>query len=76
MMAACSFPLRETLDVMKRIRTSTPKAKEIWRSSSLSAGGIWDKFEGVARQEDELRDMVLKGKYTMDSCVGGEFRVT
>ncbi|KAJ6561969.1 hypothetical protein B0H19DRAFT_1026791 [Mycena capillaripes] len=72
MLTANSFPLRETLDVMKRIRISTPKAKEIWRQSSLSAGGAWDKFEETAMQEEELRDMVLQGKFTMDSCVGGE----
>ncbi|KAJ7200873.1 hypothetical protein GGX14DRAFT_466287 [Mycena pura] len=72
MLNARSFPLRETLDVMKRIRISALKAKEIWRHSSLSAGGVWDKFKETAKQEEELRCMVLQGRFTMNSCVGGE----
>ncbi|KAJ7199143.1 hypothetical protein GGX14DRAFT_468114 [Mycena pura] len=70
MLNAHSFAVRETLDVMKRIRVSALKAKEIWRHSALSAGGVWEKFEETAKQEEELRGLVLQGKCTMNSCVG------
>jgi hypothetical protein len=69
MLNARSFPLRETLDVMKRITVASPKAKEIWEFSSLRA---WDTFEGVVKQEEKLRDMVAQGKLTMDTCIGPE----
>jgi stress-induced-phosphoprotein 1 len=72
MLKACTFPLRETLDVMKRIRVTTPKAKEIWERSSLAAAGVWDTFDGVAKQEQEFRDMIAEGKFTMDACIGME----
>ncbi|KAJ7270795.1 hypothetical protein C8J57DRAFT_292412 [Mycena rebaudengoi] len=69
MFASGSFPLRESLDVMKRIRISAPKAKQIWERSSLSASGLWKILEGVGRREEELRSMVLQGKFTLDQCV-------
>ncbi|KAJ6610705.1 hypothetical protein B0H10DRAFT_1811169 [Mycena sp. CBHHK59/15] len=70
MLTANSFPLRETLDVMKRIRLSAPKAKQIWERSSLSASGMWGILEGTGKQEDVLRNMVTQGKYTLNGCVG------
>jgi hypothetical protein len=70
MLNARTFPLRETLDVMKRIRVATPKAKEIWERSSLAAAGVWDTFDGVAKQEQKLLDMIAEGKFTMDACIG------
>ncbi|KAJ7081780.1 hypothetical protein B0H15DRAFT_853503 [Mycena belliarum] len=70
MFQARTFPLRETLDVMKRIRLAAPKAKEIWERSSLSASGLWDILGGVGEQETFLRDMLAQGKFTLDSCVG------
>ncbi|KAJ6545090.1 hypothetical protein DFH09DRAFT_1040591 [Mycena vulgaris] len=72
MLQARTFPLRETLEVMKRIRVSAPKAKEIWERSSLSAGGLWGMLEAVEEQENELRSMLAQGKFTMDSCIGAE----
>ncbi|KAJ7865640.1 hypothetical protein B0H14DRAFT_2734107 [Mycena olivaceomarginata] len=74
MLNARSFPLRETLDVMKRIRVATPKAKEIWERSSLSAAGVWDTLGKVATQEQELRDAVAAGKFTLDACIGIELK--
>lgn len=74
MLNARSFPLRETLDVMKRIRVATPKAKEIWERSSLSAAGVWDTMGMVATQEQELRDAVAAGKFTLDACIGIELK--
>ncbi|KAJ7471541.1 hypothetical protein B0H11DRAFT_2040437 [Mycena galericulata] len=71
MLKSCLFPLRETLDVMKRIRVAVPKAKEIWERSSLSAAGLWDILRGVARQEENLRSMLEQGKFTLNTCVGG-----
>ncbi|KAJ7476239.1 hypothetical protein FB451DRAFT_1246238 [Mycena latifolia] len=70
MFTSQSFPLRETLDIMKRIRLAAPKAKEIWENSPLSASGLWATLAGVGRQEEELRGMVAQGKFTMDACVG------
>ncbi|KAJ7707341.1 hypothetical protein B0H17DRAFT_1191857 [Mycena rosella] len=72
MIQARSFPLRETLDIMKRIRVTTPTAKAIWERSSLSMSGLWQILEGVGSQEKELRSMVAEGKFTMDSFVGAE----
>lgn len=67
-----SFPLRETLAVMERIRLTAPKAKEIWERSSLSAAGLWGILEGVEKQEKNLRNMVASGKFSMDACVGAD----
>ncbi|KAJ7917037.1 hypothetical protein B0H13DRAFT_2322820 [Mycena leptocephala] len=61
MLKACTFPLRETLDVMKRIRVATPKAKEIGNVPRLPLP-----------QEQEFRDMIAEGKFTMDACIGME----
>ncbi|KAJ7707342.1 hypothetical protein B0H17DRAFT_918085 [Mycena rosella] len=72
MFQARSFTLRELLDVMKRIRLSAPKAKDIWEHSSLSASGLWGILEGVGDQEKQLRDMLVQGTFTMDSCVAAE----
>lgn len=73
MLGAYSFTIGEILDVMERIRLSAPKAKEIWEcSSQLGAVGIWDILEGVARQEQRLRDSVAQGHLTMDSCFGAD----
>ncbi|KAJ7757786.1 hypothetical protein DFH07DRAFT_819307 [Mycena maculata] len=72
MFASHLFPLRETLDVMKKIRLSVPVAKKIWGFSSLSASGLWRILEGVGRQEDKLRGMLSQGKTTMSSFVGME----
>ncbi|KAF8176592.1 hypothetical protein K438DRAFT_1727120 [Mycena galopus ATCC 62051] len=67
-----SFQLRETLDVMKRIRVAIPKTLEIWERSSLSAAGVADMFQRTAKQEQELRDMVAAGKFSLDACLGVE----
>ncbi|KAJ6545092.1 hypothetical protein DFH09DRAFT_1367685 [Mycena vulgaris] len=67
MFQARTFPLRETLDVMKRIRLSIPKAKEIWERSSLSAAGSWGILEAVSKQEDDLRSLLAQGTFTLDS---------
>ncbi|KAJ7707357.1 hypothetical protein B0H17DRAFT_1000430 [Mycena rosella] len=72
MLHARSFPLRQTLEVMKRIRLSAQKAKAIWERSSLSADGLWGLLERTGEQEKELRTMLAEGKFTMDSCVGPE----
>ncbi|KAJ7466992.1 hypothetical protein FB451DRAFT_1483962 [Mycena latifolia] len=72
MFQARSFPLRETLDVMKRIRMAVPKAKAIWERSSLSAAGLWRTLEKVRKQEEELRSLIAEGKFTMDACVAPE----
>ncbi|KAF7336905.1 TPR-like protein [Mycena venus] len=69
MLNSCSFSTRETLDVMKRIRIAVPKAKEIWEHSALGATGVWKTFDNVAKQEQELRDMVAEGKYPLDTCL-------
>ncbi|KAJ7152316.1 hypothetical protein C8R43DRAFT_481828 [Mycena crocata] len=66
------FPLRDTLDVMKRIRLSVPKVKAIWERSSLAAEGLWGILDGVAKQEEELRGLLEKGQFTLNSCVGAE----
>lgn len=71
MLASHSFPVREILDVMTRIRVTAPKAKEIWERSALSAGGLWDILAGVGRQEKSLRSMLEQGEFTLDTCVGG-----
>ncbi|KAJ7745655.1 hypothetical protein B0H16DRAFT_1889279 [Mycena metata] len=71
MLNAGSFSVRELLDVMTRIRTSVPKAKEIWARSTLGTN-IWSEFESVTKQERELRTRVVQGKYTMDVCIGPE----
>jgi hypothetical protein len=72
MFQAHSFPLRETLEVMERIRLAAPKAKEIWERSALSASGLWGILDGVRKQEDNLRDMLAGGKFTLDTCVGAQ----
>ncbi|KAJ7679123.1 hypothetical protein DFH06DRAFT_1165781 [Mycena polygramma] len=66
---AHSFTLQEALDVMERIRLSTPKTKAIWEFSSLSPWGI---FEDVERQEQLLRDSLAQGHSTTDSCFGAD----
>ncbi|KAJ6507819.1 hypothetical protein C8R47DRAFT_1099640 [Mycena vitilis] len=71
MMSSGSFPLRATLEVMERIRVSTPKAKAIWQRSSLSAEGVWDMIN-VEGQEQEMRAMLAQGQVTLDTCVGVE----
>ncbi|KAK7016333.1 TPR-like protein [Favolaschia claudopus] len=72
MLSARTFPLRETLDVMKKIRLSVPKAKRIWERSSLGAAGVWDRCDRVASQEQELRDAITAGQFMLDACVGME----
>ncbi|KAJ7745657.1 hypothetical protein B0H16DRAFT_1726704 [Mycena metata] len=72
MLSARTFPVRETLDVMKRIRLSIPKAKEIWERSAMSFEGVWTTLENVASREQELCDLVAQGTFTLDACVGGE----
>ncbi|KAJ7679115.1 hypothetical protein DFH06DRAFT_505391 [Mycena polygramma] len=69
MMTAGSFSLRETLDIMERIRVTIPKAKVIWERSSLGAGGMWDIVAGVQGQEQQLRSMLAQGQFTLDSCI-------
>ncbi|KAJ7745656.1 hypothetical protein B0H16DRAFT_1557739 [Mycena metata] len=69
MLNAGSFPLREILDVMKRIGVSAPKAKEIWEYSSLGAC-VWGTFHDVAQQEARLRLLVEEGKLSIEACVG------
>ncbi|KAJ7024758.1 hypothetical protein C8F04DRAFT_1130485 [Mycena alexandri] len=68
MLNAGSFSVRESLDVMTRIRTSVPRAKEIWARSSLGTN-IWTEFETVTKEERKLRARVAQGKYTMDVCI-------
>ncbi|KAJ7707343.1 hypothetical protein B0H17DRAFT_1191859 [Mycena rosella] len=70
MFTAHAFPLRETLEVMQRIRLSAPKAKAIWERSSLSANGLWGILEGVGRRETELRGRVARGEVGVDEVVG------
>ncbi|KAJ7024756.1 hypothetical protein C8F04DRAFT_1130473 [Mycena alexandri] len=72
MSQAHTFPIREILDVMKRIRLSIPKAKEIWQRSALSSEGLWTMLERVASDEQELRNQVAEGKVNMDSTAGCE----
>ncbi|KAJ7745661.1 hypothetical protein B0H16DRAFT_1726710 [Mycena metata] len=67
MSQAHSFSIREILDVMKRIRLSIPKAKEIWQRSALTSEGLWTVLERVASDEQALRNRVAEGKVTMDS---------
>ncbi|KAJ7649864.1 hypothetical protein FB45DRAFT_778793 [Roridomyces roridus] len=67
-----SFTLRDTLDVMTRIRVATPKAKAIWELSQLSAAGIWGILEKVGKEEDGLRGMLARGQITLNSVVGNE----
>ncbi|KAJ7094285.1 hypothetical protein C8R44DRAFT_383893 [Mycena epipterygia] len=62
-----SFSLRETLAVMERIRVTAPKAKEIWEYSPFSAGGVWDTYKVIARQEQKLRDRIASGTLSMDA---------
>lgn len=62
-----SFSLRETLAVMERLRVTAPKAKEIWEFSPLSAGGVWDTYKVIGRQEQKLRDRVTSGTLSLDA---------
>ncbi|KAJ7238574.1 hypothetical protein B0H12DRAFT_1137244 [Mycena haematopus] len=73
MLNSHSFPLRETLEVMKQIRLAVPKANEIWEYSSLKAAGSGDIFDKIAKQEQEMRDMVAEGKGSLDACIGIEY---
>ncbi|KAJ7471475.1 hypothetical protein B0H11DRAFT_1730055 [Mycena galericulata] len=70
MLASHLFPLRETLDVMKRIRETAPQAKAIWERSALSAAGLWDILDEVGKQEESLRSLLAQGKFTLDACIG------
>ncbi|KAJ7471546.1 hypothetical protein B0H11DRAFT_1372154 [Mycena galericulata] len=70
MLASHLFPLRETLDVMKRIRETAPQAKAIWERSALSAAGLWDILDEVGKQEESLRSILGQGKFTLDACIG------
>ncbi|KAJ7158456.1 hypothetical protein C8R46DRAFT_1195031 [Mycena filopes] len=67
-----TFSVRETLDVMKRIRLSIPKAKEIWECSALASEGVWTMLETVAIEEQELRDLLAAGKVHLDMDIGRE----
>ncbi|KAJ7471542.1 hypothetical protein B0H11DRAFT_2283214 [Mycena galericulata] len=70
MLASHLFPLRETLDVMKRIRMTAPQAKAIWERSSLSAAGLWGILDEVGKQEESLRSLLAQGTFTLDACIG------
>ncbi|KAJ7081779.1 hypothetical protein B0H15DRAFT_952799 [Mycena belliarum] len=67
MFQSLASPLSEILDVMERIRLTTPKAKEIWEHSQLSTTGLWGILDGVSRKEAELRGMLSQGKVTLNS---------
>jgi hypothetical protein len=69
MFPARSFPLREELDVMARIRLTAAQAKRIWQRSFLAAGGLWGTLETIGKHEDKLRRMIAQGKLTMDSFI-------
>ncbi|KAJ7285306.1 hypothetical protein C8J57DRAFT_1709540 [Mycena rebaudengoi] len=70
MFASNSFPLRESLDVMKNIRISVPRAKRIWEHSPLASSGSWTTLEDVRTRERHLRSLVVEGKLTLDGIVG------
>ncbi|KAF7374502.1 TPR-like protein [Mycena sanguinolenta] len=73
MMNSHAFPLRETLDVMKQIREAVPKANEIWERSALSACGVMGIYRNTAKKEQQLRDMVVAGKASLDDRMGIEY---
>ncbi|KAJ6512834.1 hypothetical protein C8R45DRAFT_961512 [Mycena sanguinolenta] len=73
MLSSHAFPLRETLEVMKQIRVTAPKANEIWERSALSVGGAAGMYENTAKQEQRMRDMVAEGKGSLDDRVGIEY---
>ncbi|KAJ7442458.1 hypothetical protein FB451DRAFT_1105721 [Mycena latifolia] len=70
MLQAHSFPLRETLGIMERIRLSAPQARAIWENSALGVQGLWGVLEGVGRREEELRGMLARGEVAIEECVG------
>ncbi|KAK7016336.1 hypothetical protein R3P38DRAFT_3276306 [Favolaschia claudopus] len=70
MFSAGTFPVREIMDVMKRIRLSVPKAKAIWERSSLGAGGVWDIFADVEKEEQKLRTSIAEGSARWTRVLG------
>jgi hypothetical protein len=67
--AGSSFTVRETLDLIRRIKASATKAKEIWEHSTRGVAGVWRVLEGVGVREDYLRDIIAEGRITLDAFV-------
>ncbi|KAJ7285308.1 hypothetical protein C8J57DRAFT_713337 [Mycena rebaudengoi] len=67
--AGSSFTVRETLDLIRRIKASATKAKEIWEHSTRGVAGVWRVLEGVGVREDYLRDIIVEGRITLDAFV-------
>ena len=68
-MFKCGCPLRETTEIMKRIRISAPKMRKIWVQSALARGGRDMKIAQVEQFEREVTEHLEKGTLTMDDRV-------
>lgn len=63
-MWGCKIPLRDTLDIMKRIRLTAPKAQRIWHNFS-SYKFTSEAIDKTLKRETDILEKVRTGKYTL-----------
>lgn len=68
-MWGCGTPVRVQLEAMEKLRKSLPEMKKIWSCSQMSKGGAIELCESMVKTETNLRDMVAKGKVSLDHCL-------
>ncbi|KAK0480202.1 hypothetical protein IW261DRAFT_1476695 [Armillaria novae-zelandiae] len=68
-MWGCGTPVQIQLEAMEKLRKSLPEMKKIWSCSQMSKGGAIELCERMTKTETNLRDMVAKGKVSLDDCV-------
>ncbi|TRM66264.1 hypothetical protein BD626DRAFT_546575 [Schizophyllum amplum] len=61
--------LESKLRMYERIRLSLPKADKIWHGSAHSKAQIKQHYQRLAEIEQDLRNGLIAGKWTLDSVV-------